>query len=103
MREAHAKKTRDLVALYQQHLGLYVDPLDAELTRFTFVNIDPDNCACKFTFTISVANGSYEISRLDPPLPDVDALQARLNETNDFFAFLKAIRKLFKATVALSN
>lgn len=99
MREAANKRIHHLVGLYQEHLGLYVEPLDAEVTTFTFTNIDPDAWSRKFTFTIQVVGDGYEIYRVDPQLPNNLAtdLSSQLNEDKDFFGFLRKIRKAFKA------
>lgn len=99
LRDAMNKRIHELVSLYQEHLGLYVDPIDAELTAFTFINIDPDAWSRRFTFTVNVARNCYEVDRVEPAISGgVDELVTKLNASQDFFAFLRAMRRAFKAT-----
>lgn len=103
MRDAMNKRISQLVSLYQEHLGLYVTPVDSEVTHFAFVKIDASAWTRRFAFSVNVAGGSYSIALLpDSFLPAgvIDELQQRLNATQDFFGFLRAIRKAFKASLS---
>ena len=91
LRDAMNQRNRQLVNLYQEHLGLYVEPLDSLWTRFTFIHIDPDDWTRPFTMIVSVGaeNVTYEVHKVDPALPGMAQLQQELNETGDFFTFLR--------------
>jgi hypothetical protein len=101
LRDAMNQRNHQLVNLYQEHLGLHVEPLDSLWTRFTFIHIDPDNWTRPFTMIVSVGaeNVTYEVHKVDPPLPGMAQLQQDLNESGDFFSFLRAVRKQFKALI----
>lgn len=100
MRDAMNKRINQLVSLYQEHLGMYVTPINSDVTNFAFVKIDPKAWTRRFSFTISVAAGTYEVSAVEPagmlPEEELAELQASLNSTQDFFGFLRSIRKAFK-------
>lgn len=95
MRETMIAKMTHLLNLYQTHLGLYAEPVDSDLTRFTFVHIDPNDWSRKFQFCVSVATDSFEVTECVPEVEQLEAMQVELNESRDFFGFLKAMRKAF--------
>ena len=97
---AYAKK---LVTLYEDHLGMRIEPLDSRTTRILFNHLDPDHPEQASVLLISItADNRYEIVRCEPVIGEMSRLQAKLNETNDFFGFLKEVRRAFKA-VALGK
>lgn len=83
------------LCLYQHYLGLTAEPLNSDCTRFTFVNIDPADWARRFEFEVSVAKDQFEVIRCVPEVPGLIEMQNELNESRDFFGFLKAMRKAF--------
>ncbi|KAM4608983.1 kinetochore protein Spc25 [Polymixia lowei] len=82
--------------VFQDRLGLEIRKIHGEKLQFIFRNIKPADQDSAYTFTMGIKeNGSYQIVSSDPPLECMPVLENRLQETNNFSAFLANIRKEF--------
>ncbi|XP_056145677.1 kinetochore protein Spc25 [Lampris incognitus] len=81
--------------VFQEHLGLEIRKIRGEKLQFIFRNINPaEDYASTFIMGIQ-ADGIYQILSSDPPIECLPALEKRLQETNNFSAFLANVRKEF--------
>jgi len=100
-RAAKEKELGDLtrgVAFFRERLGMEFVSVDGEL-RISMKFIDPKNADRTFAFGVQLdADNEYQVTHLDSALAGVRQVVAvllqRLNESNDFGAFVAALRVL---------
>ncbi|XP_072541195.1 kinetochore protein Spc25 [Salminus brasiliensis] len=91
-------KTKDI---FQERLSLEIRKIQGEKLQFIFRNINHENPESAYTFLLRInEDGVYQIVSCDPQLVQMGYLERRLQETNNFSAFLANVRKEF---VALHN
>ncbi|KAF9383140.1 kinetochore-associated Ndc80 complex subunit spc25 [Mortierella sp. AD011] len=85
----------------------HVQALNLELICFIYLNIE-DHIGFVFTrineldwdqeysITIDVSQHEFAVSDCTPNLPELPSLLRYLNDTRDFYGFLKRVRKAFK-------
>jgi hypothetical protein len=88
-------------ALYRGRLGLAFERVGEERLRLTFTNIDPADPMRAFSFQVFVDGGDqYHVESCEPAVSGLDEAIDVLNTGNDFSAFVRTMRKRFKALVA---
>lgn len=85
------------MADFQKYLGLYIEPLPKNQTRFTFTQIDRANPERPCSFVIDVNEDKYRVLTCEPAIPDMLRLADDLNVHRDFYRFLKLCRQRFVA------
>ncbi|WVQ74941.1 hypothetical protein IAR50_004549 [Cryptococcus sp. DSM 104548] len=92
---------RDTVELRQMEeaLGWKVEGIKEDQLLMRFYLIDPDDPAREFSFIVDVSKQDYTVPNCDPPIPTLPQLVRQLNEDRDLFAFIKKIRKAFRALI----
>ncbi|KAG9340852.1 hypothetical protein JZ751_020045 [Albula glossodonta] len=94
--KARLKNLNKAKMVFQEWLGLEIRKIHGEKLQFVFRNIshkDPDSL---YTFILGITEeGSYEVISSDPPIENMPQLEHRLQETNNFSAFLANVRKEF--------
>ncbi|KAL4636197.1 kinetochore protein Spc25 [Arapaima gigas] len=82
--------------MFQDWLGLEIRKIHGEQLQFVFRNINSKDPESASTFILRISmEGSYEVISCDPPLECMGQLEKRLQETNNFSAFLANVRKEF--------
>ncbi|XP_029937376.1 kinetochore protein Spc25 [Myripristis murdjan] len=82
--------------VFQDHLGLEIRKISGEKLQFIFRNINPADPDSVYTFTMGIKeDGIYQIMSSDPPIECLPVLESKLQETNNFSAFLANVRKEF--------
>ncbi|XP_077073147.1 kinetochore protein Spc25 [Siphateles boraxobius] len=95
------KKLNKCKDVFQKHLSLEIRKIQGEKLQFVFRNISRKDPDMVHTFLLQLdAEGVYHIMSCDPPLEKMAHLERRLQETNNFSAFLANVRREF---VALHN
>lgn len=95
------KNLNKMKDIFQERLSLEIRKIQGEKLQFIFRNISHEKPESAFTFLLRInEDGVYQIVSCDPPLAQMDYLERRLQETNNFSAFLANVRKEF---VALHN
>ena len=85
-------------ALYRARLGLNFEQVGNERLRLTFTNVDSANPMRPFAFQVFVDQGDkYHVESCEPPVAGMESLIEALNTNNDFSAFVRAMRRRFKA------
>ncbi|XP_070978739.1 kinetochore protein Spc25 isoform X1 [Oncorhynchus clarkii lewisi] len=83
--------------VFQGRLGLEIRKIHEKL-QFIFRDINPKDSECVYTFMLRISEGGlYQIVSSDPPLDCMAHLEQRLQETNNFSAFLANVRREFLA------
>ncbi|XP_006636671.1 kinetochore protein Spc25 [Lepisosteus oculatus] len=84
--------------VFQESLGLEIRKLHGEKLQFVFRRVNHKDLDSVYTFTLRISEeGIYEVVSCDPPLECMSHLESRLQETNNFSAFLTNVRKEFAA------
>lgn len=92
------KKLNICKDVFQKHLSLEIRKIQGEKLQFVFRNISRKDPDIVHTFLLRLdAEGVYHIISCDPPLEKMAHLELRLQETNNFPAFLANVRKEFVA------
>ncbi|KAL0963812.1 hypothetical protein UPYG_G00313900 [Umbra pygmaea] len=82
--------------VFQDHLKLEIRKIHGETLQFIFRDINPKDPDCAYTFRLRINEaGSYQIVSSDPPLERMPYLEQRLQESNNFSAFLANVRREF--------
>ncbi|KAF8934461.1 kinetochore-associated Ndc80 complex subunit spc25 [Dissophora ornata] len=63
---------------------------------FTFTRINELDWDQEYSITVDVSQHDFAVSDCDPVLPELPSLLRYLNDTRDFYGFLKRVRKTFK-------
>ena len=106
--DREATSRRDKIAalqgassMYGDRLGLSFQHTSNEHLRIAFTQIDPHDPARSFCFDVSVGDDNrYAVQQVLPPVAGWRQLEEQVNQDSDFSAFVRRMRKLFKAAVA---
>ncbi|KAK9969019.1 hypothetical protein ABG768_027230 [Culter alburnus] len=92
------KKLNKCKDVFQKHLSLEIRKIQGEKLQFVFRNISRKDPDMVHMFLLQLdAEGVYHIISCDPPLEKMAHLEHRLQETNNFSAFLAHVRREFVA------
>ncbi|KAF6171867.1 hypothetical protein GIB67_011764 [Kingdonia uniflora] len=83
---------QDAISWYNKFLGFRVE--GGHGVKFIFNNINSQNPNKEYSFTLRHADDNYTLLDCDPYLGDIQ----ELNQTNDFFKFVRIMREKFQAT-----
>ncbi|KAJ3345940.1 kinetochore-associated Ndc80 complex subunit spc25 [Entophlyctis luteolus] len=97
LRLQSTKRSLPEALFYEEKLGLKIISLEPDVLRFVFTNIDKSNYSREFWFVLDVSGErEYKLRECNPATPMVEAALEYLNETRDFYRFLKEMRQGFK-------
>ncbi|KAJ1310727.1 hypothetical protein OPQ81_009248 [Rhizoctonia solani] len=79
-----------------------VQGVQRDVLRITFTHIDESDWGREFSFVVDLSEKTYKVTTSSPLLPQMSALVEWLNETREFYWFVKKVRMAFQqvATVA---
>ncbi|XP_028681509.2 kinetochore protein Spc25-like [Erpetoichthys calabaricus] len=87
--------------VFRKVLALEIKRLHGEKLQFVFRNISHKDPDCPYTFDLHITEeNQYEVTSCDPELEEMSRLERKLQDTNNFSAFLANVRQQF---VALSE
>ncbi|KAJ1918836.1 kinetochore-associated Ndc80 complex subunit spc25 [Mycoemilia scoparia] len=101
--DGHRKMDRPELEFFEGALGLEIKggsggygvyDIENELV-FAFTKVAKLNPQKAHIVTVDLSERAYKVSRCDPEIPEMDALVSQLNQTRDFYGFLKHVRKAF--------
>ncbi|KAJ3318585.1 kinetochore-associated Ndc80 complex subunit spc25 [Boothiomyces sp. JEL0866] len=92
-RQAIAQPT---LRFYQKILSLYIEPLGDGHNKFTFKNIDKKDPQKEYYFSI-LTSDKFNLVACNPPIDELDGMMKRLNETRDFYGFIKQVRRCWQS------
>lgn len=76
-----------------------VEGVERDILKIKFTHLDEMNPAREFSFVIDLSERRYKVSTSSPLLPQMSALVEWLNETREFYWFVKKVRKAFQQYV----
>ncbi|KAK7012582.1 hypothetical protein SK128_012533 [Halocaridina rubra] len=82
--------------LYQKHLGLKIQRTRHNTLAFIFTQIrrmDPEK---EYVVEMTLEGDNYHLTRSEPPLPELQELEDRLNASNNLSACFVHVRRLFQ-------
>ncbi|SMQ46359.1 unnamed protein product [Zymoseptoria tritici ST99CH_3D7] len=100
--DAQAKHNVPELRFWETCLGMRLDGTGVDdRLKFVFVSIDDRDTERECWFELNIDGSRYEVASTKPRLnrDDVDAVQDRLNESNDLGPFLKTMRAMFVEVV----
>ncbi|KAL6785228.1 hypothetical protein ACKKBG_A02980 [Auxenochlorella protothecoides x Auxenochlorella symbiontica] len=87
--------------LYRDRLGLHFRQDDAHRLLIGLNDIDPRQPEREFTFAVHIqGSDTYSVSNVSQELPELPELQAALQSTGNFCAFVRGMRTAFVAAVS---
>ncbi|KAI8818038.1 uncharacterized protein EV422DRAFT_508574 [Fimicolochytrium jonesii] len=121
-REQQQSKSRPELECFEDKLAMEVRSIENDVLEFIFTHINPNDWDQEFTFTLDLHRGRYQVISCNPPLPapttpstntasagqqlttapqptSMADLVQFLTQTGDFHAFLKLVRRAFKASL----
>ncbi|ORX91388.1 hypothetical protein K493DRAFT_339411 [Basidiobolus meristosporus CBS 931.73] len=80
---------------YEDKLALNIIGDEEDRITFLFTNIDAKLPAREFKFTVDVSQRTYKVPVCQPMVPQLGSLLQSLNESRDFYSFVKKMRQEF--------
>ncbi|KAG0361712.1 kinetochore-associated Ndc80 complex subunit spc25 [Gamsiella multidivaricata] len=84
-------KNKPELASFESVLAMRIDQIG-----FVFTRISEQDWDREYTITVDVSQHEFAVEDCSPALPELQLLLRYLNETRDFYGFLKKVRKAFK-------
>ncbi|KAJ3263682.1 kinetochore-associated Ndc80 complex subunit spc25 [Chytriomyces hyalinus] len=81
---------------FADKLAMRIVTVTTNVLKFLFTHIDSRNWDREYSFILDVSAGRvYKLMDCSPKLPHVDTMVSKLNDTRDFYMFLKEMRMAF--------
>ncbi|WWC71566.1 uncharacterized protein I206_105524 [Kwoniella pini CBS 10737] len=95
------KRDEDELIELEESIGLRVEAVKRDLLMIRFTLLDPTDPQREFSFLIDISKQDYSVPNCDPPLANLPDLLQQLNHDREFFAFIKRVRKSFRALIPI--
>ncbi|EIW67257.1 hypothetical protein TREMEDRAFT_64507 [Tremella mesenterica DSM 1558] len=89
----------DELRALEEALGWKVEGVKQDLLLMKFTLLDPSDPDREFSLVVDVSKPEYSVPNCSPPLPNLPELVKQLNTDREFFAFIKRVRKAFRALI----
>lgn len=95
---SQARQDATELTKYEMYLGLKVVAVDEDVLRFRFYNVSADDVDKEVMVELNVAGEDYRVVAMEPTLlaDMVSGMEDALNDSGDFVAFLKQMRKALR-------
>lgn len=92
------KNAEKALSLYTTHLGVRIEVSKTQRQSLIFImtQINKANPAQEFILELRLENDKYHLMNSVPQLHNIQSLEDRLNETNNWRGFILHVRKLFQ-------
>ncbi|KAJ3053239.1 kinetochore-associated Ndc80 complex subunit spc25, partial [Rhizophlyctis rosea] len=94
-RQLRQTEDRPELELYQDKLAMEIVGIHTDLLEFKFTHVNDQRWDEIYSFSLDVSRKEYEVVSCSPQITDLNKLVKWLNDSRDFYAFLKAMRKAF--------
>ncbi|KAJ3061499.1 kinetochore-associated Ndc80 complex subunit spc25 [Podochytrium sp. JEL0797] len=96
-RNNNTAKTADHMRFYQDKLAMTIASIKKDTLKFTFTNINNKRWEEEYSFVLDVTGTEYKLLDCTPSgaIDTIDQMLAFLNESRDFYRFLKEMRRGF--------
>ncbi|KAI1309952.1 kinetochore-associated Ndc80 complex subunit spc25 [Mortierella claussenii] len=89
-------KNKPELASFESILAMRIVGVKEDHIGFVFTRINELDWDQEFSVTVDVSQHDFAVSDCSPALPELSSLLRYLNDTRDFYGFLKRARKAFK-------
>ncbi|KAG0215697.1 kinetochore-associated Ndc80 complex subunit spc25 [Mortierella sp. NVP41] len=89
-------KNKPELASYETVLAMRIVGVKEDHIGFVFTRISELDWDREYAITVDVSQHEFAASDCSPNLPELPAMLRYLNETRDFYGFLKKVRQAFK-------
>ncbi|KAG8923977.1 kinetochore-associated Ndc80 complex subunit spc25 [Tulasnella sp. 418] len=96
---SYAKRTAREGRSLQELLGWTIEGVQKDMLLFRFTRIDPSDSEREFSLVLDVSQRDYRVTTSTPLLPTLPTLLAELNESRQFYVFVRRIRGAFVSYV----
>ncbi|KTW31970.1 uncharacterized protein T551_00652 [Pneumocystis jirovecii RU7] len=97
-----ASKNQPELKFWEDYLAMKIEGVKDDFLKIVFTHIDENDWMREFYFIINLSQRDYEVTECSPPLTTINEIVLKLNQSRDFFEFLKDMRKDFKKIVRFS-
>lgn len=94
--EKQVLKNKPELASFESALALRIIGVREDHIGFVFTRINEQDWDQEYTITVDVSQHDYAVADCNPSLPELPSLIRYLNDTRDFYGFIKKVRKAFK-------
>ncbi|KAJ3036861.1 kinetochore-associated Ndc80 complex subunit spc25 [Rhizophlyctis rosea] len=94
-RQSQQARDRPELELYRDKLALEIIGIHTDLLEFKFTHINEHRWEEVYSFSLDVSKKEYKVTACSPKIAELDRLVKWLNDTRDFYTFLKCMRKAF--------
>ncbi|KAG8944797.1 hypothetical protein FRC04_001535 [Tulasnella sp. 424] len=94
--ETHARRTAREAKELQDALGWTIEGVQKDMLLFRFTHIDPAEPEKEFNIVLDVSSRTYRVTSSTPLLGTLPTLLEELNETRQFYAFVRRLREAFR-------
>ncbi|KDQ17526.1 hypothetical protein BOTBODRAFT_29706 [Botryobasidium botryosum FD-172 SS1] len=97
--ENQAAKNVPELKFLEDKLGWTLEGVQKDMLLFRFTRIDESDWNREFSIVIDISERIYRVPTSTPLLPALPTLLATLNETREFYGFIKSVRGAFREYV----
>ncbi|KAG5520013.1 hypothetical protein PMAC_001089 [Pneumocystis sp. 'macacae'] len=97
-----ASKNQPELRFWEDYLAMKIEGVKDDFLKIVFTHIDENDWMREFYFIIDLSKRDYEVIECLPSLTTINEIVSKLNQSRDFFEFLKDMRKAFKKIVRSS-
>lgn len=92
------KNAEKALSLYTTHLGVRIETSKSQRQSLIFImtQINKSNPTQEFILELRLEDDNYHIMNTVPQLPNIQSLEDRLNQANNWKGFILHVRKLFQ-------
>ncbi|CAG8837091.1 7263_t:CDS:2, partial [Racocetra persica] len=93
--EAQLSKNEPELKRFTDRLAFTMEGVRDDAILFTFTCIYENDPSQPCSFTLDVGETIYTVLECNPPLDQIEELVTLLNESRDFYTFVKRMRQAF--------
>ncbi|KZT50753.1 hypothetical protein CALCODRAFT_504398 [Calocera cornea HHB12733] len=93
--EERAQAMSPELSLYETALGFSVTGVKEDVLLFRFIRLDEHSPNRVFSFVLDLSKQDYSVTMSEPPLGAMPRLVDALNDTREFWTFIKHVRASF--------
>ncbi|CAG8620203.1 1622_t:CDS:2 [Cetraspora pellucida] len=97
--EAQLSKNEPELKRFADRLAFTMEGARDDAIIFSFTCIYENDSSQPCSFTLDVGESIYTVLECNPPLDQIEELVAQLNESRDFYTFVKRMRHAFRKQV----
>lgn len=96
---AQLDSARSEIEFLEPTLNMEIKKRSGGILSFTFKDISFSNPLQLCSFHLDISSREYKLIETDPPIPEQALLIKELNDSRNFYSFLKSIRSCLKSAI----